>query len=168
MHHAFYEKNYEIENLIQEELIVFQKKDNTETKSKNQNNQQKALYEKYLERIQRWYDNPEEAYEEHCIEYNKEGSEKDFELMVKFHTFSNAVDYFVLKYGISCTLNKNNETTLSHNISGQLIYYDNNKEKVVLNGIFSYGVNKDGELYHKSFSQTVFDQIKEKIENLRE
>jgi hypothetical protein len=118
-------------------------------------------YSKILDRVTLWDTSPEEAYKKHVLEYFKKSNNEDYRCMYRYHNFSGLVNLFLLSLGLSCDFlggYNQKEDTLSYNIPGQIIYTitdDNNEEKKLLvDGVFSYGIDKSGALYHRCFAST--------------
>lgn len=127
-----------------------------------------------LPRVTDWMNNPEQVYKEHIKIYNKKSNAQDYNLMIKYHSFSYAVDLFIESLAIQCDwiAEGSREGDISYNIPGKIIYTIKDKDEQIKNitvtGVFSYGVTKDGILFHRCFSEQSYQYIQKQFEERRE
>lgn len=111
-------------------------------------------------RVLLWHTNPEEAFKDLCEKYNSYATQKFSNLMRIYHAFSPAVDFFIDSLAIKCAWGKD-EGASSYNIPGEIV---DGESKTTKRGVFTYGVSKDGLLYHRCFTEQPYDKIANFVE----
>ena len=123
----------------------------------------KIPYKEVLDRVNIWYRDPHSALKNLELKYEKNVHKKHHAAIIKCHTFSDMVDYFVEPLAIKCSWEAENarQGDISYNIPGQII---DNETGEKTTGIFSYGVTQQGLLFHRCFSQRAYEKIENDIQ----
>jgi len=125
--------------------------------------EQEPPYKEEHPRVSEWFTNSEKRLYEDYSNY----SETIKKLMIKFHAFTKKVDLFITPLATKCSWLKNNKDieSWSYNIPAEIIDKDTDKHYI---GVISYGVDKDGMIFHRCFSEKIYSKIEENIRKKHE
>ena len=148
--------------IVLEKEIIDVKEDKQELQQeleKETNNiieEKEPPFQKEHSRVSEWFTNSEKRLGE---DYSTCGS-KIKKLMIKFHAFTKKVDTFIFPIAIKCSWFKNGKDlgSVSYNIPAELYDLETGERFI---GTISYGIDKDGLLFHRCFSKKIPDEIQE-------
>ena len=157
LHQKKEENNIEnSEEFISDKNVLLQDEQSNIKEKKNKSiiQTEHPMYTEMHPRVSEWFINPERRIEE---DYSECGNEIK-KLMVKFHALTTKVDFFMVPLALKCSWLKNGKDigSSSYNIAAEIFDLETKKRYI---GVISWGITKDGVLFHRCFSERIPSDI---------